>query len=263
MNPIRPTFSVVMPAYNAESSIANAIKSVLAQKYTDWELLVVDDCSSDNTASIAMRLVEQDSRIKLIRLKENQRVAGARNAAIQLASGQFIGFLDADDLWLPEILGEVHKKFLTGSKAVHCSYFRQVDETIVGEIDARRVESSVFDFWNPIGNLTGFYDVEFIGKIFQEKIAHEDYLMWRTVALRAKVIEAVDIPLAIYNVADTSLSGNKWKAAKWHWNLLRNGFGFGIAYSCIAFVPYALRSVLIRVGEKLSKKRNHETKTRF
>src|SRR5688500_7031207 len=97
------TVSVVMPAYNAEATIASAMASVRAQTYAGWELIVVDDGSTDRTAEIAAGAAATDKRIRVIR-QRNQGVAAARNAAIEAATGRYLAFLDADDLWLPSKL---------------------------------------------------------------------------------------------------------------------------------------------------------------
>src|SRR5215467_11570142 len=91
--------SIIMPAYNAEKYIADSIRSVLAQTYTDWELIVVVDGSTDNTASLVQQFVTRDSRIKYF-FQENGRLGKARNTGIKNASGSLIAFLDSDDLWL-------------------------------------------------------------------------------------------------------------------------------------------------------------------
>jgi glycosyltransferase involved in cell wall biosynthesis len=99
-----PLVSIIMPAYNAASTIAESILSVLSQTYINWELLIVDDCSSDNTAELARHYQEIDSRIHFFQTPDNSGVAKARNMAIHEAGGRFISFLDSDDIWYPEKL---------------------------------------------------------------------------------------------------------------------------------------------------------------
>ena len=96
--------SIITPAYNAADYITEAIESVLAQTYLNWEMLLVNDCSKDNTAEIVQSYAVKDKRIKLINLKQNSGAALARNAAIQNAKGRYIAFLDSDDLWKKEKL---------------------------------------------------------------------------------------------------------------------------------------------------------------
>ncbi|HGY5996408.1 TPA: glycosyltransferase family 2 protein [Aeromonas hydrophila] len=96
--------SVIMPLYNSARFLAASIDSVLKQQYTNWELILIDDCSVDDCVVIAQAYCDRDSRIKLVRLAENSGAAVARNRGIEIAEGRFIAFLDSDDLWLPEKL---------------------------------------------------------------------------------------------------------------------------------------------------------------
>ena len=96
--------SIIMPAYNSERYIEEAIKSVICQTYKEWELFVIDDGSTDSTAALVEAVALKDSRVKLVRLKFNQGVAAARNKGLELAKGRYIAFLDSDDLWLPQKL---------------------------------------------------------------------------------------------------------------------------------------------------------------
>ena len=96
--------SIIMPAYNCAKYITESIASVTAQTYTNWELLIVDDASTDNTQQVVEALAQSDSRIKYIRLEKNSGAAVARNTAIEKADGRYLAFLDSDDLWYPEKL---------------------------------------------------------------------------------------------------------------------------------------------------------------
>ena len=93
--------SIITPSYNSESFIEACINSVIAQSYTNWELIIVDDCSIDNTKEIIEKLSLSEKRIKPVFLEKNVGPANARNIALELARGRFIAFLDSDDLWLP------------------------------------------------------------------------------------------------------------------------------------------------------------------
>ena len=96
--------SIIMPLYNSARFLATSIDSVLKQKHTNWELILIDDCSGDDSVVIARAYCDKDSRIKLVRLDKNSGAAVARNRGIAAAKGRFIAFLDSDDLWLPEKL---------------------------------------------------------------------------------------------------------------------------------------------------------------
>src|SRR5690625_4333075 len=112
MNALNQTLvSVITPAYNAERFIEETIESVLQQTYSEWEMIIVDDRSTDNTVAIIERYVKKDDRIKLIELPDNSGSAVARNTAMDHARGRYLAFLDSDDLWLPEKL-ERQLKFM-------------------------------------------------------------------------------------------------------------------------------------------------------
>lgn len=99
-----PLVSVIMPAHNAERFLEEAIQSVISQTVTDWELLVIDDCSSDNTRQIAAEFAQKDPRIRLLANEQNMGVAKTRNRGLDLCSGQYVALLDSDDYWKPQLL---------------------------------------------------------------------------------------------------------------------------------------------------------------
>ena len=96
--------TIIMPSYNSEKFIVESVESVLAQTYSKWELIIVDDCSPDDSNKIITKYVDSDCRIKLIKLQKNSGPAIARNMAIETANGRYIAFLDSDDVWLPNKL---------------------------------------------------------------------------------------------------------------------------------------------------------------
>ena len=100
----KPLVSVIMPAYNAERFIEAAVRSVMAQTVTDWELLILDDGSKDNTAAVAAKMASEDDRIRFLPNEANMGVARTRNRGFELCRGRFVALLDSDDIWLPEKL---------------------------------------------------------------------------------------------------------------------------------------------------------------
>ena len=119
--------SIITPCYNAERFIAQAIESVLAQTYTDWEMLIVDDCSKDNTIKIVQQYVDKDERIKLFCLQKNSGAGIARNKSIEEAKGRFIAFLDSDDIWFPNKLETQINFMLDNNYESVCSWYEYVD----------------------------------------------------------------------------------------------------------------------------------------
>jgi teichuronic acid biosynthesis glycosyltransferase TuaG len=248
-----PLFSIVMPMFNASKCVAASIASVLAQTETRWELLVVDDCSTDDSLVVLSSLIQKDSRIKVIQQPVNAGVAAARNAGLKVACGKYICFLDADDFWLPQKLEMQLKALASGHDVVFSSYYRLLpNERFAKMTSSSIVKFEDFDFGNPIGNLTGCYNRECLGLELQKKCGHEDYVMWREIVRRAGYAFPIAMPLAIYSVSGTSLSGAKKKAALWQWTLLREQFHFSFFYAAIAFAFYAKSRIWNRALEKMT-----------
>ena len=121
--------SIIMPAYNSEKYISEAIESVLKQTYTNWELLIVNDCSTDNTEEIIKSYQQRKTKIKLINQKENQGAANARNTGIQNAKGKYIAFLDADDIWREEKLQKQIQILQNSNADITYTAYLMIDET--------------------------------------------------------------------------------------------------------------------------------------
>lgn len=214
------TVSIIMPSYNAAKTIIKSINSVIEQTYPYWELIIVDDCSSDTTYDIVSKVI--DARVKLISLQENSgSPVTPRNVAIKEATGDYIAFLDSDDYWLPNKLclqlSMMHEHHCL---VCHGSYYR-----VQGEARSLIQAEKIVDYnsmlsGNKIGNLTGIYNCKIIGKAFQKHIGHEDYLMWLNI-LQGQFSVGVSEPIACYTVSPDSVSSNKIRSAMWHFNILR------------------------------------------
>lgn len=242
--------SIVMPAYNAASTIADSINSVLAQTRSDWVLYVVDDCSTDDTALIVAEFSGKDKRVIYIKQPHNSGVAEARNAALRASAGKYIAFLDSDDIWFPEKLAEQVALLEKGYDVVATNYIRFSGHISNRLEEVKRKENfSYFDMLqqNQIGNLTGIYNQSTLGKVYQVKGGHEDYVMWLSLLRTAKTGFCIQKPLAYYRVAGSSLSGNKFRSAKWQWSVYRKNLQLGILKSTFFFSMYAIRSLLSRV----------------
>jgi teichuronic acid biosynthesis glycosyltransferase TuaG len=247
-----PLFSVVMPAYQASATLAAAAGSVLQQTENDLELLIVDDFSKDETLDVALGLQAADGRVKVLRPAKNGGVAAARNLAIEAAEGRYISFLDSDDLWYPNKLALQRAAFESGARVSFGSYIRSAGRFQSVRRAWRSVVPRDFLISNPIGNLTGAYSVEAVGKIYQPKVRHEDYVMWYEIVRKAGVAYGIDQVMGIYHVAPGSVSGNKAKAALWHWQALRQSMNIPFAPAVAGFVGYAVYSVAVRARERFS-----------
>ncbi|WP_434938665.1 glycosyltransferase family 2 protein [Shewanella sp. HL-SH8] len=238
--------SIVMPSYNAEKTIAVSINSVISQSYSDWELLVVDDCSTDNTISIVQSFC--DKRIKLFVLRENSgSPVIPRNFAIDKASGEYIAFLDSDDIWFADKLSFQLSAMKSSGYLISHSSYNRVDENgvFLNVVSANfNVTYNKLLHGNCIGNLTGIYNCYILGKFYQKKIGHEDYLMWLNIISNNDSL-AISTPLASYRVLNNSVSSNKFRAMYWHFNILKREMGINI-FKVIYLMFFYIRNALAK-----------------
>jgi glycosyltransferase involved in cell wall biosynthesis len=216
--------SVIMPNYNGAKYISEAIESVISQTYPFWELIIVDDCSTDNSVNIIDEYVAKDKRTKLIKLPNNTGTAIARNTGIEVAIGQYIAFLDCDDVWLPYKLQKQVQFMRDNDIALTYSAYYVIDE--YGNVKGIRNIKERISYkdllkTNWIGNLTGIYNAQKFGKILMENVRHEDYTLWLKILKKVKYAFGINEPLAKYRVLSSSYSSNKFKAIKWMWNIYR------------------------------------------
>ena len=243
--------SIVMPAFNGEVSISKSIDSILSQSYKNFELLITDDNSTDSTSDIIFEYKNKDDRVKYLLNSEDKGAHSARNNSIKNATGTYIAFLDSDDSWYPkklELQIEAMKK--SNCLASHSSYYR-VDEggnyiSLVNPLEKITYKDMLTH--NHIGNLTGIYNAKVLGKFYQKNIGHEDYEMWLRILEKTDSIGVLE-PLASYTVANGTLSSNKIKAAKWHYNILRNEVGLNFFKSSFYFVHYVFNAIKIRINK--------------
>lgn len=209
--------SIITPCYNGSKYISQTIESVIAQTYKDWEMIIIDDGSKDNSAEIVEEYAKKDSRIILLK-QANGGSAAARNNGIRNAKGQYIALLDADDLWEPEFLAsqiECMKK--NDAVCVYCSY-RLIDadgSEIKQPVMSRElVTEKDMLITNYIGCLSGLYDSKKHGKIYlreEFKSIRDDYAYWCDIVKLEKKAYGNPEILASYRVLDNSTTGNKFK----------------------------------------------------
>lgn len=240
-------FSIIMPAYNAEKFIEASIESVLAQTFADYELLIINDCSTDNTVDIIQKCQYLDSRIKLLHNERNSGVAMTRNHGIEYAQYPYICFLDSDDLWTPDKLQKYLKEFEEGNNVIYSFYTRFNQDGNLNLVKTPLVITyHELLKGNCIGNLTGAYNSKTLGKFYQKKIKHEDYVMWLEILKQAGSAVCIPENLAFYRVSDQSLSSNKLKSLLWTWNIYYQELELGFMYSSYLMINSALRAVFKR-----------------
>ena len=235
--------SVIMPAYNAEAFIAEAIRSVIQQTYQNWELLVIDDASSDSTLKIIQKYSEKDKRIKIFKNSDNQGTHKARNKGIKAAEGDFIAFLDADDQWKPEKLLKQLEILSSDNISACFSSYDLISEN--GQFLEKRVEAlPVLTYEkllkaNYVGNLTGIYSVKDLGKIYCPNIRkRQDWALWLKVIEEGGPMEGIQDSLAIYRVRKNSISTNKLEMLSYNFRVYNEVLGYGFLKSSLRMVIF-------------------------
>lgn len=223
---IENLISIITPAYNCANYIGTTIESVLSQTYSYWEMIIVDDCSSDNTEEVVLHYASKDSRIKYKKLEVNSGAAVARNVAMSMATGQYIAFLDSDDVWLPDKLLTQIQFMQENNYKFTCTDYEQIDETgrhlgkIIHCIEKADYNRVLLDC--PIGNSTVMYDVTQMGKFEVPNIRkRNDDALWLKMLKSEKFIYGLNQVLVQYRVRHDSISANKFQLIKYHWVLYR------------------------------------------
>ena len=219
--------SVITPAYNSAKFIAETIKSVQLQTVTDWEMIVIDDASTDNTVEIVKHFLEIDKRIKLFSLKTNHGPSKARQLGTKLALGRYIAFLDSDDLWYVNKLERQINFMVEHNCAFSCTAYEQIDEE--GHLKNRVITPPRFASYNrvildcPVGNSTVIYDTWKIGKCYGPDIKNrEDYGLWLKILKKEKFVFGLQETLSKYRIRRKSMASNKFKLVFYHWILYRD-----------------------------------------
>jgi len=242
--------SVITPVYNAERFLNETADSVLAQSYTDWEWILVNDCSSDKSWELMQELADKDSRIKIFSNKENLRSGKTRNFAINKAEGRFIAFLDADDKWHPEKLA-LQIPFMVENEYhfSHTSYGYLDEEG--NKIKSTFHVSKVVDYKyllkrTEISCLTAVYDVEKIGKFYMSEHARkQDYALWLSILKSGVKSYGLDQELAYYRQVGNSATSSKHKLILKHISFLKDTQGFS-TLKAIYYTGYWMANGFVR-----------------
>lgn len=249
--------SVITPAYNCEDTIADTIESVLAQTWTNWEMIIVNDCSTDNTVEIVRRYSCYDERICLISFETNQGSATARNEAIRKCRGKFIALLDADDLWKPQKLEKQIEFMMENDYAfTYTSYdvFSNQNDSVRKIFKVKpTVDYKTYLCNTIIGCLTVVIDKEKILDFHMEQGYLEDVLTWIYYLKKGYIAYGLDINLASYRVLPGSKSNNKLKNAKRFYHCLNLQEDLNKFQRIICFLGYLYNALKKRLcGDKIS-----------
>jgi teichuronic acid biosynthesis glycosyltransferase TuaG len=247
---INKLVSIITPSYNSAKFIKQCIESVIAQTYTNWEMLIVDDYSADNSLQILKKYF--DKRIQLIELDENVGASESRNVAIRKAKGKYIAFLDSDDLWEPQKLEKQISFMETEDIAFSFSTYQLMsdDESkLYSIIHAPKIVTySSYLKKTIIGCLTVIIDKEKTGGFEMPNIrSSHDMALWLLIMRRGFDAYGLDENLARYRIVSTSNTANKWRAAKDVWMVYRQFEKLSFFYSIWCFLNYAFNAIIKRI----------------
>lgn len=237
-----------MPAWQAATTLANAVASVQAQCFVDWELIIVDDASTDATAQTIRTLAECDPRIRLIQLPENRGAARARNCAIRLANGRYIAFLDADDAWLPEKLHEQIGFMQKNNVALsYTGFWRETNKARKTVSVPPQVGYAELLHGNVIGCLTAVYDSHQLGKVEMPDIRlRQDYALWLKILRTIPAAHGLPQPLAVHRRRAGSLSSGALRGLFATWTLYRDIEGLGRLKSVVCLTSHIINRLQSR-----------------
>lgn len=218
--------SIITPTYNCGKFIGETIESVQNQTYQNWEMIIIDDQSTDNTKETVSRYSDKDHRIKYYLLEENSGAAVARTKAMELASGKYMAFLDSDDLWDSSKLIKQISFMKNNNYSFTCTAYEQIDEAskslnrVIKTIPKTDYNRLLLDC--PVGNSTVMYDVEKLGKFQVPNIRkRNDDALWLQILKKEKNIYGMNDVLMKYRIRENSISSNKLQLVKYHWILYR------------------------------------------
>ena len=250
--------SIIVPLYNAAEYIEKTIETVVFQTYTDWELILVDDRSRDNSVEAAKACIaglEADiaAKISLIEKKENEGAAMARNTGLDASKGRYIAFLDADDLWQSDKLSKQIELMKETGAAFSFTGYEFADENGRGLGKIVRVPATI-TYEQALKNTTIFTSTVMIDtdrisreEIMMPYVKSEDTASWWKVLRSGYIGYGLDESLTLYRRMPGTLSADKVEAVRRIWNLYRNVEGKSVPESAYLFCHWAVRAVLRRV----------------
>jgi len=244
--------SIIMPAYNAAATIGTSIGSVFAQTYTNWELLIIDDVSTDETLAIATGFASQDFRIRVLRHEKNQGAAAARNSGMRQATGTWLAFLDSDDMWAPEKLEKQLALSLKTSAVV--TYTATAYINVSGRLSAYVLPAEpILDYATLLRrNIMSCSSVMVRRDIMKEfplkKNIHEDYVVWLQL-LKTNNAHGLNEALLTYRLVEGSKSAKRVSSAVMTYNAYRE-VGFNPTAALLLTVRYAIHSITKRIKIK-------------
>ena len=244
--------SIITPSYNSAKFIKYCVDSVISQTYENWEMIIVDDYSRDNSRELISKFAKEDDRIKPIFLDENVGAAEARNVAIKKSKGKYIAFLDSDDIWKLDKLEKQIAFMKKNDFAFTFTSYQPISED--GEEKYSVIKAPKKMTYHSylkntiIGCLTVVIDIDKTGNFEMPNIrSSHDMALWLLIMKRGFSANGLDENLAYYRIVSTSNTSKKWKAAKEVWDVYRKVEKLNIVYSGICFVGYVFNALKKRI----------------
>ncbi|EGR0761886.1 glycosyltransferase family 2 protein [Vibrio parahaemolyticus] len=238
--------SIIMPTYNSEQTVVESIQSVLSQTYKNWELIIVDDRSTDNTWQVIQTYADKYDNIRVYQNKENLGAGASRNFAIKKARGRFIAFLDSDDLWTEDKLAEQIPFMLENNYPLtytHYSRFNSEEELSVVTAPEYTTYKKLM-YSNVIGCLTAVYDTQALGKRYMPLIRkRQDMGLWLDILKDTPKAYCLPKPLAKYRM-DSGMTANKFSVLSYQWKFYRDVVGLSLPRSLFTFSVYAVKGTM-------------------
>lgn len=241
-----------MPAYNCEKFIRVSINSIINQSYKNWEVIIIDDCSTDKTADIIMNYTNKDKRIKFLRLNVNSGAAIARNRGINIAKGEFIAFLDSDDYWKKEKLYKQINFMKKNQFNFTCTDYAKINESgeFLNKVIKSREQSNYEQLLKTCpGNSTVVYNANILGKYNIPDIKkRNDYLMWLQVIKKAGILYGYQEILSTHRIRAGSISKGKFDLIKYHWKIYREFEELTYSKSIYLIFYWGLKTIFSKVS---------------
>lgn len=246
---INPKVSIIIPLYNTKSLLKQTIDSVLAQTYTDWEIIVVDDCSTDGSFEHAQFLAEKDSRIKVYKMDQNSGPGSATKFGFEKSSGGLVAFIDSDDLWAPDKLSKQITFMEENNYEFTCTDYEQINED--GESIHRVIKCKDKAAYKtvlktcPVGSSTVILTASLLRQVDIPTIRkNNDYTLWLRLLKIYPCIYGMHETLMYYRVWSQSISYNKFKKVKYFWIAYREYEDFSILKSLFLLMEWTVIKVL-------------------
>lgn len=249
--------SIITPSYNSSEYITETIEGIINQTYTNWELLITDDCSTDDSVKIIEEYTQKDSRIKLYKLKKNSGAGICRNKSIEMSQGRFIAFCDSDDVWMSHKLEKQLNFMIEKDCALTYSSYMLINEKGVEQgivVSMKKIDFASMKRDDGIGCLTAIYDTSKVGKMYMSALRkRQDWGLWLEILAKCKVSYGLKEPLAYYRLRNGSISNNKLVLVKHNINVYRKILKFSILksylYFFFIFMPtYICKKIRIKIN---------------